>query len=205
MKTDTFTAASARLPALILGFAIMMALGACSSPQPESSSNIGVNTAAPSGSYNPQRYAYRSIPQAERVQGDFVLVDKSDRTLTVFQRGNALRTFYSLQFGDVPMGHKQFQGDERTPEGRYTIDLRNPQSSYYLSLRISYPNANDRAFARQWGRSPGGDIYIHGQPNGMNYGRMRGDWTDGCIALTNEEITELWRLIPDGTTIVIQR
>lgn len=202
MKIGSITAGFARKLALLLGLSAMLGLAACSSPKPESSSNIGVNTAGP---YAPQRYAYRSVPAEERVQGDYVVVDKSDRTLTVFQRGNVLRTFYGLQFGDVPMGHKQFQGDERTPEGRYTIDLRNPQSSYYLSLRISYPNANDRAFARQWGRSPGGDIYIHGQPNGMNYGRMRGDWTDGCIALTNEEITELWRLIPDGTTIVIQR
>lgn len=181
---------------------VMLGTLSCSAPKPESSSNIGVNTAVP---FAPERYAYRSVPHNGRVQGDYIVVDKSDRTLTVFQRGQVLRVFHGLQFGDVPFGHKQFQGDERTPEGRYTIDLRNPQSSYYLSLRISYPNANDRAFARQWGRSPGGDIYIHGQPNGMNYGRMRGDWTDGCIALTNEEITELWELVPDGTTIVIQR
>lgn len=176
----------------------LLALTGCASNQNETATNATAKADA-------DRYAMRSVPGRARMQGNYILVDKSDRTLTVFRGREVLRVFQGLQFGDVPNGHKQFQGDERTPEGRYTIDLRNPQSSYFLSLRISYPNANDRAFARQYGRSPGGDIYIHGQPNGMNYGRMRGDWTDGCIALTNAEITELWSLVPDGTTIVIQR
>lgn len=152
-----------------------------------------------------ERWASRSIPERRGLAGDYVLVDKSDRTLTVYQGSRPLRIFRAIQFGDAPMGHKRFQGDERTPEGLYTIDLRNPQSSYYLSLRISYPNAADRAFAAQYGRSPGGDIYIHGQPNAMTYGRMRGDWTDGCIALSNEEMAELWRLVPDGTPIEIRQ
>lgn len=151
------------------------------------------------------QYPSRSIPGRRPDQGDFVLVDKSDRALTVFRNGHVLQVFYGLQFGDAPIGHKQFEGDERTPEGFYTIDLRNPQSSYFLSLRINYPNANDNNFAQQYGRSAGGDIYIHGQPNGMNYGRMQGDWTDGCIALSNEEISELWGLIADGTPIEIRR
>jgi len=135
---------------------------------------------------------------------DFVLVDKSDRTLTLFAKGNPVRLFRGLQFGDAPLGHKRFEGDERTPEGRYTIDTRNPNSAYHLSLRVSYPNAQDRAFARALGRSPGGDIFLHGQPNGLAHGRMRGDWTDGCIALSNAEIEELWQLIADGTPIEIR-
>jgi murein L,D-transpeptidase YafK len=135
---------------------------------------------------------------------DFVLVDKSDRTLSVYAGGELLRTYRELQFGAAPRGHKQFQGDERTPEGRYTIDMGNAASAYHLSLRISYPNAEDRAYAQARGRSPGGDIFIHGQPNGLTDGRISGDWTDGCIALANSEIEELWQLIPDGTPIEVR-
>lgn len=135
---------------------------------------------------------------------DFLLVDKSDRTLVLFRDGAEVRRYTGLQFGDAPMGHKQFEGDERTPEGRYTIDTRNPNSSYYLSLRVSYPNAQDRAYAERQGRDPGGDIFLHGQPNWLPSGRMAGDWTDGCIAFTNAEMDELWRLVPDGTPIEIR-
>lgn len=135
---------------------------------------------------------------------DLVLVDKSDRTLTLLRQGRAMRTYTGLQLGAAPAGHKRFEGDERTPEGRYTIDTRNPQSAFHLSLRISYPSAADRAFAQARGRSPGGDIFIHGQPNGLLAGRMPGDWTDGCIALANAEIEELWRAVPDGTPIDIR-
>lgn len=134
---------------------------------------------------------------------DFVLVDKSDRTLTLFGQGQALRIYPGLQFGDAPMGHKRFEGDERTPEGRYLLDYRNPDSAYHLSLHLSYPNAQDRAYAASFGRSPGGQIFIHGQPNGVDE-RIRGDWTDGCIALSNAEIEEIWRFVPDGTLIEIR-
>ena len=141
-------------------------------------------------------------------QADFVLVDKSDRTLTLYTAGKPTWTVTGLQYGDAPLGHKQFEGDERTPEGRYTIDWRNPNSSYHLSLHISYPNDADRAFAEAQGRSPGGDIMIHGQPNGLPLAdagvRMPGDWTDGCIAVSNAEIELLWQAIPDGTPIEIR-
>lgn len=134
---------------------------------------------------------------------DFVRVDKSERVLTLYADGKPYRAYAGLQLGDAPEGHKRFEGDERTPEGLYTIDYRNPDSAYYLSLHISYPNAADTEFARSRGRSPGGAIFIHGQPNGLPYGRVPGDWTDGCIALDNAEIAELWQLIPDGTPIEI--
>lgn len=143
-----------------------------------------------------------ALSQGERAS--FILVDKSDRTLTLFDDGAVLKTYTGIQFGDEPTGHKRFEGDERTPEGRYTIDTRNPNSAYHLSLRISYPNAQDRAFAASQGRSPGGNIFLHGQPNAMRVGRVPGDWTDGCIALSNEEIEELWGAIPDGTPIEIR-
>jgi murein L,D-transpeptidase YafK len=135
---------------------------------------------------------------------DFVVVDKSDRVLTLYAYGKPIRTYRGVQLGDAPEGHKQFQGDERTPEGRYTIDYGNPRSSYYLSLHISYPNDEDRAYAAARGRSPGGDIFIHGQPNWLPTGRVAGDWTDGCIALADAEIAELWQMVPDGTPIEIR-
>jgi len=138
-------------------------------------------------------------------RADFVLIDKSDRKLWVYQGGRIIRSYSGLQYGDQPVGHKRFQGDERTPEGRYTITYGNEQSSFYLSLHINYPNAQDRAYARERGRSPGGLIFIHGQPNGLPFdARVPGDWTDGCIALSNAEIAELWSLVPDGTPIEIR-
>lgn len=143
--------------------------------------------------------------QANEPVADFVLVDKSDRTLTLYAVGQPIRTITGVQLGDAPVGHKQFEGDERTPEGRYTIHTRNPRSAYRLSLRIDYPNATDRAFAESYGLSPGGNIFIHGQPNRMPVDdRMEGDWTDGCIAVSNAEIALLWDAIEDGTPIEIR-
>ena len=139
---------------------------------------------------------------AQEAQVDLVRIDKSERTLTLYAEGRPVRTYTGIQLGDAPVGPKRFEGDERTPEGRYTIDYGNPNSAYHLSLHISYPNVADRAYARSRGRSPGGLIFIHGQPNGYG-GRVEGDWTDGCIALSNTEIEELWSLVGDGAEIEI--
>lgn len=150
----------------------------------------------------------QEAPSPPLPAADFVLVDKSERTLTLYSGRTPTLTVEGIAFGDAPHGHKQFEGDERTPEGRYTIDYRNPASAYHLSLHISYPNAADRARAEALGRSPGGDIFIHGQPNalpGADAGvRLPGDWTDGCIAVSNAEIERLWHAIPDGTPIEIR-
>lgn len=135
-------------------------------------------------------------PSAQRA--DEIRVDKSERRMELLRDGNVIRT-YRILLGDAPIGHKRQQGDERTPEGRYSISFRNDKSRFHLSLRISYPNDADRAQARARGVDPGGDIMIHGKtPPG--YSR---DWTDGCIALTDEQIEEVWRLVPVGTPIVI--
>jgi murein L,D-transpeptidase YafK len=123
--------------------------------------------------------------------------------MDLYGGGQRLHTITGIQLGDAPVGHKRFEGDERTPEGRYTIDYANPDSAYHLSLRISYPNAADEAYARERGRSPGGLIFIHGQPNAVPLGRMPGDWTDGCIAVSNDEMEMLWQAVPDGTVIDI--
>ncbi len=163
--------------------------------------------AAPEAPVAERAPAARSIAQPYDVTKnvDFILVDKSDRTLTLFREGTAVRTYRGVAFGDAPQGHKRFQGDERTPEGRYIIEYGNPQSAFHLSLRVSYPNAADRAYAQRFGRSPGGDIYIHGQPNGAPAGqKIAHHWTDGCIALSNAEIEELWQTVPNGTPIAIR-
>lgn len=177
---------------------------ACVSPAGDSGSERENSAAVPE-----PRVASRSYPAYPQDRtspiADYLVVDKSDRILVAYSRGQPIRVYYGLQFGDAPMGHKRFEGDERTPEGIYTIDTRNPRSSYHLSLRISYPNRNDRAFAAQYGRSPGGDIFIHGQPTGYRGPALGGDWTDGCIALTNAEIEELWSIVPDGTPIEIRQ
>ena len=118
--------------------------------------------------------------------------------MQLLRDGKVLRT-YRIALGDAPVGHKRQQGDERTPEGDYTISFRNAKSRFHLSLRVSYPNAADRAQAAARGVDPGGDIMIHGNtPPGYT-----GDWTDGCIAVTDAEIEEIWRLVPVGTPIRI--
>ena len=134
-----------------------------------------------------------------------VLVDKSLRKMWLVADGRRYRE-YDISLGDSPVGHKEQEGDERTPEGRYIIDYRNPESKYHLSLHIDYPREQDREQARQKGVSPGGNIFIHGVPNGMESasGKLAGrDWTDGCIAVSNQEIEEIWRLVRDGTPIEI--
>ena len=136
---------------------------------------------------------------------DKVLVDKSDRKMWLIANGKKYRE-YSISLGDNPIGHKQQEGDEKTPEGNYTIDFRNPNSRYHLSLHIDYPNTEDKARAKARGVSPGGDIFIHGLPNGLSWtpAAFQGrDWTDGCIAVNNDEIKELWALIKNGTPIEI--
>jgi murein L,D-transpeptidase YafK len=139
-----------------------------------------------------------TLPEIERI-----VVYKAERRMELYADGQLAHTITGIQLGDAPVGPKQFQGDERTPEGRYTIDYANPESAYRLSLHIDYPRPADIAFARSQGRSPGGQIFIHGQPNSWPAGRVAGDWTDGCIALANEEIEALWEAVPGGTPIEI--
>ena len=184
---------------------VVTMVAACAGPpdQVARSSGAGIEGAYSQPGRGP---AARMIPPDAqgRLIADYLLVDKSDRLLVAYRDGRAIRAYRNIQFGDAPQGHKQFEGDERTPEGIYTIDWRNPQSRYHLSLRISYPNSADRAHAARFGRSPGGDIFIHGQPNALPAGRIPGDWTDGCVALSNAEMEELWQIVPDGTPIEIR-
>jgi len=138
---------------------------------------------------------------------DRILVEKSERKLSIWRDGKVLKT-YRVALGRNPIGAKEEEGDNKTPEGIYTIDYRNPQSDYHLALHISYPSAEDTAPAAQRGVNAGFDIMIHGLPNGqgwMGAAHRQKDWTAGCIAVTDEEIDELYRVTPDGTTIEIRR
>lgn len=120
--------------------------------------------------------------------------------------GKAFRT-YKVALGTQPVGAKTQQGDHKTPEGIYTIDSRNLHSQFYKGLHVSYPNADDVAQARKRKVSPGGAIMIHGLPNGMGWvgsAHRERDWTDGCIAVTDDEIDEIWKLVPNGTPVEIR-
>jgi murein L,D-transpeptidase YafK len=145
--------------------------------------------------------------EAAGLKVDRIVVLKSARRMNLLYRGHVVRT-YSIALGFAPRGRKMREGDGRTPEGLYRIDARNPHSSFHLSLRISYPNARDRARARRMGVPPGGQIFIHGQPNSLGaaapVGKLPGDWTLGCIAVSNREIREIWRAVRIGTPIELR-
>ncbi|HEX9007016.1 MAG TPA: L,D-transpeptidase family protein, partial [Bacteroidota bacterium] len=137
---------------------------------------------------------------------DRVLIEKKDRRLTLISQGEALKS-YRIALGGNPIGPKERQGDNKTPEGSYVIDARNKDSRYHLSLHISYPNERDRKRARELGVPPGGNIMIHGIKNGFSRvgaAHTEVDWTQGCIAVTDEEIEEIARVVPNGTVVEIR-
>jgi murein L,D-transpeptidase YafK len=134
-------------------------------------------------------------------QADRIVVLKAKRILEL-KRGEAVLKTYSVALGGAPVGAKERQGDHKTPEGTYVIDSKNQHSQYHLALHVSYPSASDRERARKMGVDPGGDIMIHGLPPGYGWlgaSHRRIDWTDGCIAVTNKEIEEIWGLVKVGT------
>lgn len=141
-------------------------------------------------------HAGAAAPEVDRV-----VIEKGARRLSLLSAdGSVIRVYRGIQLGWSSTGAKHFQGDGKTPEGHYTIDYGLEASAYHLALHLSYPAPDDVAFARGEGRDPGGAIFIHGQPNGMSK-RPAGDWTAGCIALSNEEIEEIWSLVGDGTPV----
>ena len=147
---------------------------------------------------------WNSLPAGTTI--DRILVEKSARRLSIFRKANQIKS-YRVALGRNPLGAKNEEGDMKTPEGIYKIDGRNPQSSFHLALHISYPSDEDDKRAAVRGVPPGFDIMIHGIQNGRGWiGAFHrwNDWTAGCIAVTDEEIEELWRVTPDGTTIEIR-
>ena len=136
---------------------------------------------------------------------DRVFVDKSDRVLKLMSDGKAIKS-YRIALGGSPVGHKQQEGDQRTPVGVYTLDYKNENSIAHRSIHISYPNTADKAYAKKLGVNAGGDIMIHGQMNGFGYLALfnqRRDWTDGCIAVTNDAMDEIMAAVTLGTPIEI--
>ncbi len=146
-----------------------------------------------------------AAPLARGVTADRLVIDKSERTLTLFWHGVPIKV-YRVALGGDPVAPKRRQGDERTPEGAYVVSQRHESSDFHRALHLSYPNADDRARARAERVSPGGDIEIHGQRGGFGWvgsAHTLFDWTNGCIAVTNLEIEELWRASPIGTQVEI--
>lgn len=145
-------------------------------------------------------------PTKRPLHADRVVVFKKERTLQLLSQGRVIKT-YKVALGGDPVGAKTRQGDHKTPEGTYVLDSRNARSQFYKSIHVSYPSSHERAAARARGVSPGGDVFVHGLPNGYRWvgpsHRMK-DWTDGCIAVTDEEIDEIWAAVADGTPIEIR-
>ena len=136
---------------------------------------------------------------------DRVYVDKSERQLHLLREGQVLRS-YRISLGKNPVGDKQREGDLRTPEGDYYLDWRNPESDFFMSMHISYPSVHDLREAAQRGERPGGLIMIHGLPNDARATRtdyLYEDWTDGCIAVSNQAMIDIWLSVPDNTPITI--
>jgi murein L,D-transpeptidase YafK len=143
-------------------------------------------------------------PHFERA--DSLLIVKSERKLYALKDGEVLRDF-DIALGLMPEGPKEREGDFRTPEGRYFLEAKNPNSDYFLSVKISYPNSDDLARARANGVDPGGQIMIHGQPNEPKYSatRYQGlDWTDGCVAVSNSDMVDIWLMTREGIPIEIR-
>lgn len=151
--------------------------------------------------------AYLNLdPLPQDAVADRVLVEKSARRLTLLRNGSALKS-YRVALGRAPAGAKEYEGDQRTPEGIYSIDFHKPDSDYHLALHISYPEQRDIDRAGVQGLSAGSDIMIHGLPNGRGWiGRFhrRRDWTAGCVAVADFEIEEIYRTVADGTPIEIR-
>ena len=137
-----------------------------------------------------------------------IIVYKSERKMDLLDENSIPIKTYQISLGAHPAGHKTQEGDEKTPEGVYKIISRNEKSRFHRSLRISYPNADDTAQAKERNVSPGGDIMVHGLPNGLGWlgslHRIFDTWTDGCIAVTDQEIEEIWNAVPDETPIEIR-
>lgn len=143
----------------------------------------------------PSKFRSYDGPEVTRV-----VIYKAERRMDLMHYGQPLRS-YRVQLGGTPFGHKQREGDRRTPEGDYIIDRRNPNSAFHLSIGIDYPNEADREHARVNGWRPGGDIFIHGR--GPRHKRARGDWTDGCISVTDRQMEDIYAMVRDGTPIAI--
>jgi lipoprotein-anchoring transpeptidase ErfK/SrfK len=168
------------------------------------SAAISARVRPTSGPPLPERF--RTETNGSTFSADSIVVEKARRTMTLYRQGEPVRIYF-VALGSSPVGPKEQQGDGRTPEGIYRIAAHNPDSKYHLSLLVSYPNERDAANAKARGVATGGSIMVHGLPDRFaSYGsaHRNWDWTEGCIAVTNAEIEEIWSAIPDGATIQIK-
>ncbi len=145
--------------------------------------------------------SYGKVLDLKNQKADLIVIWKSKRKLSLFSKNKHIKT-YNIKLGFNPIGHKQKEGDGKTPEGRYFITHHNPNSAYYLSLGLNYPNKKDKLNAIKMGYDAGGNIFIHGGPKNF-LTQIFVDWTKGCIAVFNHEIEEIYEMVPDGTTVYI--
>lgn len=194
------TAAGAALALILATGGLSGALNAADLPALAAASGDGASIAAGGASS-----LGIGRPGQTHWYADRVHVDKSDRQLHLLRDGQVLRS-YRISLGKNPVGDKQREGDLRTPEGEYYLDWRNPQSDFFMSMHISYPSAHDLREAEQRGERPGSMIMIHGLPNDAQATRtdyLYEDWTDGCIAVSNQAMIDIWLSVPDNTPITI--
>jgi lipoprotein-anchoring transpeptidase ErfK/SrfK len=188
---------------LLVGTVALSLVGHVDSTRAVAKSSIVPPPAVPAASAD--SVAAARVPFG-RVDADSIVVEKSRHLLSLYRHGTLLRS-YLVALGQQPVGDKVRVGDNRTPEGLFHIEARNPDSRYHRSLKISYPDAVHLARARSLGVSPGGDIMIHGLPARQAWvgaAHRDIDWTEGCIAVTNKEIEEIWSIVPVGTPILIK-
>jgi hypothetical protein len=194
-----------------LGAADLSALAAASPDGSAVVASTGGAAAAPALGAATRGATSREAAYATRLPGeglwmaDRVHVDKSERKLHLIHQGEIMRS-YDISLGKNPVGHKRREGDMRTPEGEYLLDWRNPGSDFFMSMHISYPNEDDLRAARRHGVNPGSMIMIHGLPNDAEPTRsdyLYEDWTDGCIAVSNQAMIDIWLSVPDNTPISI--
>jgi L,D-peptidoglycan transpeptidase YkuD (ErfK/YbiS/YcfS/YnhG family) len=190
------------------------AFASASSQQPQSTSaavpaaaaTLAFSSVSSLGAGSNATGAGPSLPSRTSLMADRILVDKGKRRLYLMHRGQVIAE-YPVKLGLSPRGHKQFEGDFRTPEGVYHLSRRNPRSEFFLSVEVSYPNETDRARAKAEGLSPGGLIMIHGQPNVPRRPPeyyASNDWTDGCIAVSNSAMVDIWQRTRLGIPIEIR-
>lgn len=202
-----------RLSALITVPLLLAASGAalCNGPETAGISSVASVVVAPSGVATDVASDLSSAPRAPSLSAtvpiaDEVVVRKSERQLYLLRHGEVLRS-YRVALGLMPEGPKERSGDFRTPEGRYQLTRRNARSDYFLSIQVSYPNAEDLRRARRDHVNPGGSIMVHGLPNYQRHPPdyyAAADWTDGCIGMSNSDMVELWLMVQDNTPIEIR-
>jgi murein L,D-transpeptidase YafK len=147
-----------------------------------------------------------TTPMLVESRVDYVVIQKKDHILSLWKKGRLIKTYPVLAMGANPIGQKVYEGDERTPEGTYYIEEKHPSQNFQKFLKISYPNDKDKALAKRFGMSPGGSVGIHGDRGGMSgfFQRFKKDWTDGCLAMRNADIEEIYSMVDVGTPILLK-